>query len=200
MKIKPRIGSEWGLHAFHRKHDLRSVLDHQIEALSFCLQLLVRTGALRAAEQRRARRGRTVASSDRVCERVGDSWERVVHVGGEALERGCDTLASLRIARDKGYVLIQVQSDSVDAINLLSPPSMLSPFSLVRSIAILCVGDCDIVFSMIPREANMVADFMSKLDSSSSIAIYDSVSLTPRLRDLLHRDSFDPPYVRIRHL
>ncbi|KAK8664665.1 hypothetical protein V6N13_084443 [Hibiscus sabdariffa] len=40
--------------------------------------------------------------------------------------------------------------------------------------------------------ANMTVDFMSKLDSSSSIAIYDSVLLTPRLRDLLHCDSFDP--------
>ncbi|KAL4352609.1 hypothetical protein GQ457_06G035460 [Hibiscus cannabinus] len=109
-------------------------------------------------------------------------------------------LEGLRIARDRGCVRIQVQSDSADAINLLSPPSMLSPFSLVRSIAIFCAGDCDIVFSTIPREANMVADFMSKLDSSSSIAIYDSVSPTPGLRDLLHRDSFGPPYVRISHL
>ncbi|KAL4351251.1 hypothetical protein GQ457_06G013060 [Hibiscus cannabinus] len=109
-------------------------------------------------------------------------------------------LEGLRIARDRGCVRIQVQSDSADAINLLSPPSMLCPFSLVRSIAIFCAGDCDIVFSTIPREANMVADFMSKLDSSSSIAIYDSVSPTSGLRDLLHRDSFGPPYVRISHL
>ncbi|KAL4355134.1 hypothetical protein GQ457_06G006880 [Hibiscus cannabinus] len=104
-------------------------------------------------------------------------------------------LVGLQIARDKGCIRIQVQSDSADAINLLSPPSMLSPFSLVRSIAILCAGDCDIVFSTIPREANMVVDVVSKLDSSSSIAIYDSVLLTPGLRDLLRRDSFSSPYV-----
>ncbi|KAL4361719.1 hypothetical protein GQ457_04G001290 [Hibiscus cannabinus] len=109
-------------------------------------------------------------------------------------------LEGLRIARDKGCVRIQVLSDSANAINLLSSPSMLSPFFLVRSIAILCARDCNIVFSTIPHEANMVADFMSKLDSSSSIAIYDSISLTPGLRDLLHYDSFGPPYVRIRHL
>ncbi|KAL4348919.1 hypothetical protein GQ457_17G006350 [Hibiscus cannabinus] len=109
-------------------------------------------------------------------------------------------LEGLRIARDRGCVRIQVQSDSAAAINLLSPPYMLSSFSLVRSIAIFCVGVCDIVFSTIPREANMVADFMSKLDSSSSIAIYDSVSPTSGLRDLLYCDSFGPPYVRISHL
>ncbi|KAK9002369.1 hypothetical protein V6N11_025052 [Hibiscus sabdariffa] len=63
-------------------------------------------------------------------------------------------------------------------------------YGILGSIAILCVGDCDIVLSTIPRKVNMAADFMSKPDSSSSIAIYDSILLTPGLRDLLHRDSF----------
>ncbi|KAK8691625.1 hypothetical protein V6N13_075126 [Hibiscus sabdariffa] len=93
----------------------------------------------------------------------------------------CGILEGLRITRDKECVRIQVQSDSADTINLLPSPSMLNPFSLVRSIVILCARDYDIIFSTIPREANMVTDSMSKLDSSPSIAIYDFVLLTSRL-------------------
>ncbi|KAK8991113.1 hypothetical protein V6N11_062137 [Hibiscus sabdariffa] len=109
------------------------------------------------------------------------------------------------VVRDHSGVLRFSYSKSIGTTTVLQAElrGILEGLRIARdkgSIAILCAGDCHIVFSTIPCEANMVADFMSKLYSSSSIAIYDSVSFTPGLRDLLHRDSFDPPYVRIRHL
>ncbi|KAE8703862.1 hypothetical protein F3Y22_tig00110462pilonHSYRG00231 [Hibiscus syriacus] len=55
-------------------------------------------------------------------------------------------LEGLKIAKLRNFSRILVQSDNVEAIKLLTPPSMHSPFQLVRSIAILCEDDTSIQF------------------------------------------------------
>ncbi|KAE8656309.1 hypothetical protein F3Y22_tig00117005pilonHSYRG00392 [Hibiscus syriacus] len=90
-----------------------------------------------------------------------------------------EILEGLRVVKSNNFDHILVPLDNADAIKLLFPPPSPphSPFPLVRSITLLCEEDRRLEFTRVPREANMVADYLSKLDSSSDSMAYDSSSL-----------------------
>ncbi|KAE8660806.1 Fumarate hydratase [Hibiscus syriacus] len=103
----------------------------------------------------------------------------------------------LKLAKSQDFKNTIVQSDNLDAIKLLSPPFRCSLFPLLRSVALLCEDDWNVVFTHIHREANMVADKLSKFGHPSELDVHDSVSLPTVFYDLA-RSCNGPPYVHIR--
>ncbi|KAK8506300.1 hypothetical protein V6N12_019991 [Hibiscus sabdariffa] len=84
-------------------------------------------------------------------------------------------LTGLQLARDNGYELLMVQSDSFEAITRLNASTSDSDLNaLVRAITRLRSVEWVTTFRWIPREANKLADAMAKLDASYVLSLFDT--------------------------
>ncbi|XP_039027301.1 uncharacterized protein LOC120161086 [Hibiscus syriacus] len=93
----------------------------------------------------------------------------------------------LHLVWDQGFERVVIQSDNEEAIKLLSPPSSISPYHIVRAIASLDRAWM-LDFQLIRREANIVADFMAKLKVHSKGCLAIFMDPPPGLPSLLQRD------------
>ncbi|KAE8666148.1 hypothetical protein F3Y22_tig00112507pilonHSYRG00083 [Hibiscus syriacus] len=103
----------------------------------------------------------------------------------------------LQFAWSKGFKKVLVQIDSTDVIELLSTPSLVSSFTFVRIIAVLCSKAWMVEFTAIRREANFAADHLAKLIliQDPSLIIIDHPP--SYLLHILDRDLQGPRHARI---
>ncbi|XP_038992137.1 uncharacterized protein LOC120115510 [Hibiscus syriacus] len=89
-------------------------------------------------------------------------------------------LEALQVPWQRDAKRVLVQTDSSDTHDLLSPPSIGSPFALVRLIETLYDKPWSVVFIKIYCEANSAADYIAKMDTpqDGSVFIFDFFSAT----------------------
>ncbi|KAL4273826.1 hypothetical protein GQ457_13G020550 [Hibiscus cannabinus] len=106
-------------------------------------------------------------------------------------------LVGLQVARSFGFDRLIVQSDSSQAIKLLTDPLQQGHrLPLVCAIESLCQASSQVDFRWIPRELNMVADCLSKLPSLPQFELSVISDIPESVRPLLDRDKNGPPYSR----
>ncbi|KAL4384052.1 hypothetical protein GQ457_15G010500 [Hibiscus cannabinus] len=106
-------------------------------------------------------------------------------------------LEGLKLEWSNGYERLIVHIDSSDFHQLLSPPLPDSSLPLIRSIVELFNRAWFVEFSLILREANVVANHMAKNTSrqDSPLTIFETPSVS--LVDILHRDLCGSPFSRL---
>ncbi|KAE8689466.1 hypothetical protein F3Y22_tig00110937pilonHSYRG00069 [Hibiscus syriacus] len=108
-------------------------------------------------------------------------------------------LEVLRIVWQNCFERIVVQTDSSEALQLLSLPSIENTFALVRSIATLYNKSWCIDFKKIYREANVATGYIAKMTALPDGSLIIFYSFSAPLLDILRRDTYGPPYSHVRN-
>ncbi|XP_039069842.1 uncharacterized protein LOC120216517 [Hibiscus syriacus] len=98
----------------------------------------------------------------------------------------------LHLAWSKGLNRIIVQTDSSDAYELFSPPTVNRLFSHVRSITLLCSRNWLVDFTLIRCEANYAAGHLAKLALKNERLLRVIEAAPDSLTAILHRDLYAP--------
>ncbi|KAL4342202.1 hypothetical protein GQ457_08G025410 [Hibiscus cannabinus] len=102
-----------------------------------------------------------------------------------------------QVAWNLGTTRLVIQSDSLQAIKFVCDPSALRhSMQLVRATDALGLNHWSLDFQWIPREMNMVADCLSKLDPPSQYQLKVFVDEPDAIQPLIIRDVEIPPYGR----
>ncbi|KAE8654582.1 hypothetical protein F3Y22_tig00117048pilonHSYRG00873 [Hibiscus syriacus] len=103
----------------------------------------------------------------------------------------------LQLALSHNIERLQCQTDTVEALNLVSSPmAKCSPIALVRPIAKLISKQWMIEFILIRREANAAADFLAKSTVISNEQAQTYTEPPHEIKSLLHRDLYGPAFLR----
>ncbi|KAE8705846.1 hypothetical protein F3Y22_tig00110415pilonHSYRG00056 [Hibiscus syriacus] len=107
-------------------------------------------------------------------------------------------LEGLHLALSHNFERLQWQTDSAEALNLVSSPmTNCSPIALVRSIANLISKQWKIEFILIRREANVAADFLAKTTADTNERAQTYIVTPQEIIPLLQRDLYGPAFLRI---
>ncbi|KAL4273846.1 hypothetical protein GQ457_13G009080 [Hibiscus cannabinus] len=102
-------------------------------------------------------------------------------------------LVGVRISWNLDFDYVLIQSDSVEAITLLSHPHQYSPHVIIHSIRSSLLSLTEYAFTHICCEVNVGADFLSKYDAPHDGSLLTFSAPPPGLSPILDRDISGAP-------